>query len=55
MTTEAKPKAGLEDVVAATSAIAIAVYVACGVRLEMMPFTPERVVRELDALEVVLV
>jgi len=32
-------------------AIANAVFDACGVRLEEMPFTPERVLRGLDALE----
>jgi CO/xanthine dehydrogenase Mo-binding subunit len=31
-------------------AIANAVFDACGVRLETMPFTPERVLRGLDAL-----
>jgi CO/xanthine dehydrogenase Mo-binding subunit len=31
-------------------AIANAIYDACGVRLESMPFTPERVLRGLDAL-----
>lgn len=31
-------------------AIANAIYDACGVRLEMMPFTPERVLRGLDEL-----
>lgn len=31
-------------------AIANAIFDACGVRLEHMPFTPERVLRGLDAL-----
>jgi CO/xanthine dehydrogenase Mo-binding subunit len=31
-------------------AIANAIFDACGVRLEQMPFTPERVLRGLDAL-----
>ncbi len=31
-------------------AIANAVFDACGVRLDTMPFTPERVLRGLDAL-----
>jgi CO/xanthine dehydrogenase Mo-binding subunit len=33
-----------------TPAIANAIFDACGVRLEHMPFTPERVLRGLDAL-----
>src|SRR5919108_4921099 len=33
-----------------TPAIANAIYDACGVRLESMPFTPEKILRGLDAL-----
>ena len=32
-------------------AIANAIFDACGVRLEQMPFTPERVLRGLDELQ----
>ena len=32
------------------AAIGNAIFDACGVRLEAMPFTPERVLRGLDAL-----
>ena len=32
------------------AAIANAIYDACGVRLDTMPFTPERVLRGLDEL-----
>ena len=32
-------------------AIANAIFDACGVRLEQMPFTPERILRGLDELQ----